>query len=98
MTGRGREATEGFVYHFGHVFSDGLGSLHRVNGDSAGLLHAELTFETLLELLLSEVQFGVVVVCPLKHVNKNERDRQREVKTSYYCRTVRCFFALILAY
>lgn len=58
--------TVGSVYHFGHVFSDRLGSLHRVNGDGADLLHIELTLETLDELLLSEVQFGVTMVFPLK--------------------------------
>lgn len=56
----------GHIYHFGHVFSDRLGSLNGVNGDGAVLLHIELTLETLIELLLSEVQFGVVMVCPLK--------------------------------
>lgn len=63
-------ATAEFVYHFDHVFSDRLGSLHRVDGDRAGLLHAELTLETLLKFLLSEVQFGVVMVCPLKKKKK----------------------------
>lgn len=62
--------TVGYVYHFGHVFSDRLGSLHRVDGDRAGLLHAELTFETLLKFLLSEVQFGVLMVFPLKKTYK----------------------------
>lgn len=56
-----------FVYHSGHVFSDGLASLHRVDGDGAGLFNAELTFETLLKVHLTEVQFGVTMVCPLKH-------------------------------
>lgn len=69
-------STAGFVYHFGHVFSDRLGSLHRVNGDRAGLLHVELTFETLQELLQSEVQFGVVMVCPLKNKHKKDTVKQ----------------------
>jgi len=44
------------------VFSHGLGRLHGVDGGGAGLFHVELQFETLLELLLGEVQFGVLVV------------------------------------
>lgn len=63
------ESGGGFVYHFGHVFRDRLGSLHRGDGDSAGLFHAELAIETFLKLVLSEVQFGVPVVCPLKHTH-----------------------------
>lgn len=60
-----RVVTAGFVYHFDHVVSDRLSSLHRVDGDLAGLLHAELSFETLLKFLMSEVQLGVVMVFPL---------------------------------
>lgn len=58
-----------FAYHSGHVFSDGLASLHRVDGDGASLFNAELMFETLLKVHLTEVQFGVTVVFPLKHKN-----------------------------
>lgn len=69
-------ATGGFVYHLCHVFSDRLGSLHGVDGDGAGLLDAQLALETLLELVLREVQFGVVVVQPLQHTHITEGQRQ----------------------
>lgn len=50
-----------FFYHFFHVLSDRFGNFHRVDGDGAFLFYAELTFEALLELRLSEDQFGGVV-------------------------------------
>lgn len=55
-------ATVVFVYHLCHVLRDGLGSLHRVDGDGAGLLDGQLSLEALLELVLREVQFGEVVL------------------------------------
>lgn len=54
-----------FFYHFSHVLSDRFGSFHRVDGDSACLFYAELTFKAFLELHLSEVQPGVVMLFPL---------------------------------
>lgn len=52
----------GFFYHFCHALGDRFGTFHRVDGDSALPFYAELTFEALLELRLSEVQLGVAVV------------------------------------
>lgn len=65
-------STAGCVYHSAHVFSDRLGSLHRVDGDLAGLLHVTLTFEALLKLLQGKVQIGVVMMCPLKRRCKKD--------------------------
>lgn len=51
-----------FAYHLCHVLRDGLGSLHRVDGDGAGLLDGQLPLEALLQLALREVQFGEAVL------------------------------------
>lgn len=67
-----------FYYHFGHIFGDRLGGLHGVNGHSASLLHRELTFKTLQKLFLSEIKFGVAVVFPLKHINKDQTHTHKD--------------------
>lgn len=85
------KSTGVLVYHFDHVCSDVLGSLHRVDGDSAGLFHVELLFETLLKLLLSEVQFGVVVVRPLKHIHKQTTVRKTDRQMTEKQRNDDCF-------
>lgn len=50
------------AHHLRHILRDGLGSLHRVDGDGAGLLDGQLPLESLLQLVLREVQFGEVVL------------------------------------
>lgn len=67
------------AYHFSHVFGDRLGCLHRVNGDRAGLLNAELEFETFLELVSSEIQLWVLVVIPLNtHTHTHRKKISQE--------------------
>lgn len=68
-----RQAVGEHIYHFSHVFSYGLNRLNRVDGDGAGLLHTQLTLKTLLQLLLSEVEFGIGVMLPLKDKNKTQK-------------------------
>lgn len=46
---------EKVTHHPSHVFSDRFNSLHRVDGDSVGLLHSQLTPEALLQLSHAEV-------------------------------------------
>lgn len=67
------------TYHFDHVFSDRLDSLDRIDGDGASLLHTQLTFKTLLEVLLGEVKFGERVVFPLKHTDQTKKQRKEKL-------------------
>lgn len=63
------------AYHFDHVFSDRLDSLNRINGDGASLLQTQLTFKTLLEVLLGEVKFGEGMGFPLKYTDQTMAQR-----------------------